>query len=116
MTEQGAAVRVLLLARAGAARERLESALAEAGAQLVASVDPGEGEVADVAALAPAAVLVALEPAIEDSLERYDALLSDPSVLVMFDEAEVAAQRDGWDAARWVRHLRSEERRVGRGG
>src|SRR5690606_28501649 len=33
------------------------------------------------------------------------ALLSDPAVLVMFDEADVAARRDGWDAARWVRHL-----------
>lgn len=105
MAEQGARVRVLLLARAGEARQRLESALADAGAELVASVDPAEGDVAAVIALAPAVVLVALEPAIEDALERYDALLSDPAVLVMFDEADVAAQRDGWDAARWVRHL-----------
>ena len=105
MAEHGAAVRVLLLARAGEARQRLESALAEAGAELVASIDPSEGEAADAVALAPRAVLVALEPAIEDSLERYDALLSDPGTLVMFDEAEVAARREGWDAARWVRHL-----------
>lgn len=105
MAEQGANVRVLLLARAGEARQRLESALADAGAELVAALDPAEGDVAEVTALAPSAVLVALEPAIEDALERYDALLSDPGVLVMFDEADVAAQRDGWDAARWVRHL-----------
>ncbi|GGK00118.1 chemotaxis protein CheB [Luteimonas terricola] len=105
MAEQGATVRVLLLARAGEARQHLESALAEAGAELLAAVDPGEGDPAAAIAMAPAAVLVALEPAIEDSLERYDALLSDPGVLVVFDEAEVAAQRDGWDAARWVRHL-----------
>ena len=105
MAEQGATLRVLLLARAGEARRRLESAVAEAGAELVGAVDPGEGDPAAAIALAPAAVLVALEPAIEDSLERYDTLLSDPGVLVMFDEADVAAQRDGWDAARWVRHL-----------
>src|SRR5690606_39623643 len=105
MAEQGATVRVLLLARAGEARQRLEAALAEAGAELVAAVDPVDGDPAAAVALAPAAVLVGLEPAIEDALERYDALLSDPGVLVMFDEAEVAAQRDGWDAARWVRHL-----------
>ncbi|MGY1459719.1 MULTISPECIES: chemotaxis protein CheB [unclassified Luteimonas] len=105
MAEQGATVRVLLLARAGEARQRLEAALAEAGAELVAAVDPVDGDSAAAIALAPAAVLVALEPSIEDSLERYDSLLSDPGVLVMFDEAEVAAQRDGWDAARWVRHL-----------
>ncbi len=106
MAEQAAnPVRVLLLARAGEARQRLESALADAGADLVRSVDPSEGDPGDILALRPGAVLVALEPAIEDALERYDALLSDPAVLVMFDEAEVAASRDGWDAARWARHL-----------
>ncbi|MBD7987881.1 hypothetical protein H9645_07545 [Luteimonas sp. Sa2BVA3] len=106
MAEDGAqAVRVLLLAREGEARQRLEAALAEAGAELLRSVDPQEGDPDEAVALQPGAVLVALEPAIEDALERYDALLSDPGVLVMFDEADVAARRDGWDAARWVRHL-----------
>ncbi|MGY0651702.1 chemotaxis protein CheB [Luteimonas sp. A537] len=106
MAEQGTTpVRVLLLARPGEARQRLEAAIREAGAELVAVVDPADGDPAATLALAPAAVLVALEPAIEESLEHFDALLSDPAVLVMFDEAEVAAQRDGWDSARWVRHL-----------
>lgn len=98
-------MRVLLLARAGEARSRLEAALAEAGAELLRAEDPGEADPADALALKPAAVLVALEPAIEDALERYDALLSDPGVLVIFDDAELAAQREGWDSARWVRHL-----------
>ena len=104
MAEHGAnPVRVLLLARAGEARQRLEAALHEAGAKLVRALDPSEGDPADMVALRPAAVLVALEPAIEDALDRYEALLSDPSVRVMFDEADVAARRDGWDAARWTR-------------
>jgi chemosensory pili system protein ChpB (putative protein-glutamate methylesterase) len=51
------------------------------------------------------AILVALEPSVEDALERYDGLLDDPAITVIFDEAELAAQREGWDAARWVRHL-----------
>lgn len=106
MAEPGPqSVRVLLLAREGEARLRLEAALADAGAELLGAVDPATADPGDVLALRPAAVLVALEPAIEDALERYDALLSDPAVLVMFDEADVAARRDGWDAARWVRHL-----------
>ena len=105
MVDGSQPVRVLLLARPGAARQRLEAALADAGAELLRAVDPVDGNAADDIALRPGAVLVALEPAIEDALERYDALLSDPGVLVMFDEAEVAARRDGWDAARWVRHL-----------
>ena len=102
---EGSAVRVLLLARAGEARQRLEQALAQAGAELVQAVDPCEGDPDAALALRPGAVLVALEPAIEDALERFDRLLSDPAVLVMFDEAEVAARREGWDAARWARHL-----------
>ena len=105
MPEQEAAVTVLLLAREGEARQRLEAAIAVAGARLLRAIDPLEGDPTEAVALRPGAVLVALEPVIEAALERFDALLSDPGVLVMFDEAEVAAARDGWDAARWVRHL-----------
>ena len=101
----GSPVQVLLLARDGEARQKLEQAIADAGAELLRSVDPAEADPGGIIALRPGAVLVALEPAIEDALEHYDALLSDPGVLVMFDEAELAARRDGWDAARWVRHL-----------
>ncbi|NZA26739.1 hypothetical protein H0E84_10100 [Luteimonas sp. SJ-92] len=99
------ATRVALLAREGEARARLEQALREAGAELVAVADPTTTDVAEVVAAAPQAVLVALEPAIEDALEAYEPLLGDPGIAVIFDEAELAAQRAGWDAARWVRHL-----------
>jgi chemosensory pili system protein ChpB (putative protein-glutamate methylesterase) len=51
------------------------------------------------------AVLVALEPQVEDALDRFDAVLGDPTITVIFDEAQLAAEREGWDAARWVRHL-----------
>lgn len=97
-------MRVVLLARAGDACDRLSSALGELGAELTLA-DPASADPQALAALQPHAVLVALEPAIEDSLERFDALLSDPQVTVVFDEAELAAQRAGWDAARWTRHL-----------
>lgn len=98
-------IRVLLLARPGEARVRLEAAIADAGAELALAADPVTADPAEAVALAPQAVLVALEPAIEDALEGYDALLMDPAIVVVFDEAELAAQREGWDAARWVRHL-----------
>jgi chemosensory pili system protein ChpB (putative protein-glutamate methylesterase) len=38
-------------------------------------------------------------------LDRFAPLLADPSMTVIFEEADVAAQREGWDAARWTRHL-----------
>lgn len=99
------ATRVALLARAGPARERLEQALREAGAELVAVADPSATVVDEVSAASPQAILVALEPAIEDALDAYAPLLSDPGIAVIYDEAELAANRAGWDAARWVRHL-----------
>ena len=99
------ATRVVLLARAGDARERLSSALHEAGAELALVADPVSADPQDVIAAHPQVVLVALEPAVEDALERYAAVLSDPGVTVIFDEADLAAKRTGWDAARWARHL-----------
>lgn len=109
MAERG--TRVALLARAGQARDRLQDALREAGAELVATADPASGSADAVTAAAPHAVLVALEPAIEDALEGWTQLLSDPGIAVIYDEAELAANRSGWDAARWIRHLRAKLQR-----
>lgn len=99
------ATRVALLARPGIACERLRAALLETGAEVVLVADPSEADVAEVRATGAQAILIALEPMIEDALDRYDALLADPAITVIFDEAELAAQREGWDAARWTRHL-----------
>jgi len=101
----GEATRVALLARPGAACERLQAALQEAGAELVLVADPTATDAAGVIAADVQAVLVALEPQVEDALERFDAVLGDPTITVIFDEAQLAAEREGWDAARWVRHL-----------
>lgn len=100
-----AATRVALLARPGVACERLQAALQEAGADVVLVADPSQSDVADVRAAGAEAILIALEPLVDEALDRYDALLADPAITVIFDEAELAAQREGWDAARWTRHL-----------
>ncbi|HEY1034308.1 MAG TPA: chemotaxis protein CheB [Pseudoxanthomonas sp.] len=99
------AKRVALLARPGEARERLRVALHEAGAEIVLEDDPNTLDADALGVSAPQVVLVALEPAIEDSLERFDGVLHDPAVSVIFDEAELAARRQGWEAQRWARHL-----------
>ncbi|HEY4555011.1 MAG TPA: hypothetical protein VIG68_01050, partial [Lysobacter sp.] len=97
--------RVVLLARPGGARERLLAALNQAGTQLVLDADPTRIEVAELQAAAPGFVVVVLDPLTEPVLERFDPVLQDPAVEVMFEEAEVAARREGWDAARWIRHI-----------
>jgi chemosensory pili system protein ChpB (putative protein-glutamate methylesterase) len=98
-------LRVALLARAGDACDRIGAALSDAGAEVVLVADPVDSGEAAIRDARPQAIMVALEPAIEDALDRFDGVLADPAYLVIFEEAELAAQRAGWDAARWVRHL-----------
>ncbi|HEY0502733.1 MAG TPA: chemotaxis protein, partial [Lysobacter sp.] len=97
--------RAVLLARPGAACERLRSALADAGANLVLEADPTTLDPGKLGQAAPQVVVVALDPVTEDIIERFDPILADPSVEVIYEEAALAATREGWDLARWVRHL-----------
>ncbi len=96
---------VALLARPGPARDRLREALAHAGARVVLEDDPNTLDLQSLRDADPGAVLIALEPAIEDALGRLDPVLGSPSLTLIFDEAELAARRDGWEAQRWARHL-----------
>lgn len=99
------ALRVALLARPGPAADRLRATLGEIGTELVLEADPVESNPQALADAAPQAVVVVLDPAVEDVLERYDPVLADPAVDVLYEEADLAAAREGWDAARWGRHL-----------
>jgi chemosensory pili system protein ChpB (putative protein-glutamate methylesterase) len=97
--------RVALLAREGKARDKLRHTLREIGADIVLETDPLTVDAAALRAAAPHAVLVALEPAVEDALPALDEVLRAADIAVIFDDAELAAQREGWDAQRWARHL-----------
>ncbi|VUL99423.1 chemotaxis protein CheB [Stenotrophomonas maltophilia] len=105
VSETQAAPAVALLARPGAARERLREALSHADVQLVLEDDPNTLEARVLQEARPQFVVIALEDAIEDALERLEAVLSAPGLTLVFDEAELAARRDGWEAQRWGRHL-----------
>ncbi|AEL08150.1 glutamate methyltransferase [Xanthomonas campestris pv. raphani 756C] len=94
-----------LLGRPGQARERLREALTLAGAQVVLEDEPAAVDVQMLRDAEPVAVLVALEPAIEDALEALEPAFNMPGVTVIFDEAELTVRREGWEAQRWVRHL-----------
>ncbi|CRX69616.1 unnamed protein product [Stenotrophomonas maltophilia] len=105
VSETHPAPAVALLARPGAARERLREALAHADVQLVLEDDPNDLEPQVLQAADPQFVVIALEAAVEDALERLESALSAPGLTLVFDEAELAARRDGWEAQRWGRHL-----------
>lgn len=96
---------VALLGRPGQARERLREALVLAGAQVVLEDEPSAVDVQMLRDAEPVAVLVALEPLIEDALEALEPAFNMPGVTVIFDEAELTVRREGWEAQRWVRHL-----------
>lgn len=100
-----AACRVALLARPGAARDCVRDALTEVGALIVAEDDPVTADPDALLASAPQVLMVVLDPTSEDALVRFDAVLGDSSIEVMFEEADVATSREGWEAARWRRHL-----------
>lgn len=97
--------RVVLLTRPGSARERTEAAMAAAEADVVAVLDPVAASEADVRSAAPDVVMVILDPAVEGVLSKFDDVFGDPGLEIMFEDADVAAKRDGWEAARWARHL-----------
>ncbi len=96
---------VALLGRPGQARERLREALGLAGAKVVLEDEPSAVDVQMLRDAAPVAILVSLEPLIEDALEALEPAFNLPGVTVIFDEAELTVRREGWEAQRWVRHL-----------
>lgn len=99
------ACRVALLGRPGAARDCVREALTGVGALIVAEDDPLSADPQTFLDSTPQVLMVVLDPASEDALGRFDAVLGDPSIEVMFEEAEVATAREGWENARWRRHL-----------
>ncbi|MDR7192188.1 chemotaxis protein CheB [Luteimonas terrae] len=106
------AIRTVVLARAGTACDRVVEALTEAGAELVATLDPSQHTPDALETLAPAVLLVVLDPADEDALEPFEPAFAAPGRTVIFEEAALVLERTGWDAARWVRHLAAKLRGV----
>lgn len=97
--------RVALLARPGAARDAVRGALLEIGADVVAEDDPTSAAPDAIRGTSPQVLMIVLDAISENALDRFDSMLGDPGIEVMFEEADVAAARDGWEAARWRRHL-----------
>ncbi len=93
VSDAAAGHRVVLLARSGPARAALHDAVLAAGARIVLEEDPAALDGETISAAAPTAVLVALEPAIEDAMERLAPVLEAPGITLIFDDAEVAAGR-----------------------
>lgn len=100
--------RVVLLARPGAARDRTQAAIEQADAEVAICLDPAKATATEVRGVLPDALLVVLDPVVEQNLDRFDDVLGDPGILAIFEDADVAAKREGWEIARWARHLNAK--------
>lgn len=96
---------VVLLANPGAARDKLRQAVLNAGGNIVLETEPGQADAGQVLAANPAAVVIALDASTDQALDRLEPVLDQAGVMVLLEEAELAAHREGWDAQRWERHL-----------
>ncbi len=96
---------VALLGRADAARASLRRALEDLGAQVVFEGDPSGLQSDQILQAGPSVVLVNLASGVEDDIDHLDSLFDSPEVNVVFNEADVSSQLEGWDLARWARHL-----------
>lgn len=96
---------VALLARPGEAHERLRAALIDAGAMIVLDQDPLLTTRESLIRSAPSAVVMMLEPAVEDCLEELEMAFQAIGTAVIYEEADVVARRAGWESQRWGRHL-----------
>lgn len=99
------AQRVVVMGREGQARDQLISALSELGVTPVWVGKPVQSNPEQLAELNPNRVIVSLEPLIEVELEPYSDFLSQPSVTVLYDDAETTRNLSGWDLKRWARHM-----------
>ena len=99
------AQRVIVMGREGQARDQLISALAELGMTPVWVGKPVQTNPEQLGELNPNRVIVSLEPSIEPELEPYSDFLSQPSVMVLYDDAETTRTLSGWDLQRWARHM-----------
>jgi hypothetical protein len=96
---------VALLGRDDGARASLRRALEEFGADVVLEGDPATLQAEHVLRSGAQTVIVNLASGVEDDIDHLQPVFDDPQVNVVFNEAEVSSQLEGWDLARWARHL-----------
>lgn len=96
---------VALLGRDDGARRQLRQALEELGAAVAFEGDLAAASDAGVLGVGPNVVIVNLDDSADDDLDHLQAVFDDPSINVVFNDADVSRTLEGWDLARWARHL-----------
>ncbi|MCX7556547.1 hypothetical protein OS187_06885 [Xanthomonadaceae bacterium JHOS43] len=96
---------VALLGRDDGARRQLRQALEELGAAVAFEGEPADTTGTNVLGVSPNVVIVNLEDGVDDDLDHLQVVFDDPAINVVFNDADVSRALEGWDLARWARHL-----------
>ncbi len=98
-------VSIALLYQAQALHEHLKQALTELGASVVYDSPAANFDRAALSRSGARVVVVNLDPEVGDDIDQLDELLADDDLRVIFNDGEVSSRLEGWDQARWARHL-----------
>lgn len=101
MTEPGA---VALLHEGPEPSTHLRDALERAGVPVVYEGDVHDCQLDAIAASGATVVVINLGDS-DAGMDAVEPLLGDPRFQVVFDEGAVSGRLEGWDQARWARHL-----------
>jgi len=112
-TERRSEVPIALLYAAQGLQPHLKDALAELGARVVYDAAAAKFDRSALDASGARVVLVNLEPDADDGIDALGDLLADDALKVVFNDAEVSSRLQGYDQARWARHLAAKIRGVG---
>jgi chemotaxis response regulator CheB len=98
-------VPIALLYQQAALHAHLKHALSDLGAQVVYDAPAATFDRGALDASGARVVVVNLDPEVEEEIDHIYDLLEDDSLNVIFNDAEVSSRLEGWDQARWARHL-----------
>jgi two-component system chemotaxis response regulator CheB/chemosensory pili system protein ChpB (putative protein-glutamate methylesterase) len=98
-------VPIALLYQQAALHEHLKHALNDLGAQVVYDAPAATFDRGALDASGARVVVVNLDPDVEEEIDHIYDLLEDDGLNVIFNDAEVSSRLEGWDQARWARHL-----------
>jgi two-component system chemotaxis response regulator CheB/chemosensory pili system protein ChpB (putative protein-glutamate methylesterase) len=109
-TEQRHEVPIALLYAQQGLQPHLKEALAELGARVVYDAAAAQFDRSALDASGARVVLVNLEADADEEIDALDDLLADDALTVVFNDADVSNRLQGWDQARWARHLAAKIR------
>lgn len=101
----GRKVPIALLYQAPALHAHLKQALTELGARVVYDTPAASFDRSALSESGAEVVVINLDPDVDEEFEQLGDLLADEQLKVIFNDGEVSSRLEGWDQARWARHL-----------